>query len=52
MIVIVAATTGVMLLVCMYTCLVAGSRMDDQLTDLYKRGWEVQNGEKRDEEKA
>ena len=35
----------------MYACLIVGSRMDDEMTDLYQRNREEHNGDK-DEEKS
>lgn len=52
MIVIIAAAIGVLFfVVAMYACLVVGSQMDDEMTDLYQHRWEVQDGDKRDETK-
>ena len=52
MVVIIAAAAGVLFfLAAMYACLIVGSRMDDEMTDLYQRNREEHNGDK-DEEKS
>ncbi|MBQ7372065.1 MAG: hypothetical protein IJW67_09350 [Blautia sp.] len=51
MVLIIAAVIGVSFyLVAMYACLVVGSRMDDEMANLYKRKQEEDHGDKRDKE--
>lgn len=52
MIVVTAAAVGVLFyLIAMYACLVAGSRMDDEM-ELYRRKREGDDGDKEDEDKS
>lgn len=51
MVVIIAVVIGVLFyLVAMYACLVVGSRMDDEMEELYQRKQEEDHGDKGDKE--